>query len=552
MKGIIYDIKKLFKSLKQYKTEHKQPLWNLKKIITVIINTFKKTWILIILGVITLLVTYLCGLNNIFDEKLYFSLIIIFVFLMYIVINVVIITFQNVNHTYYKYLKIDHEVVKRTSRLGALVICIFFVLGIGLTQVWFVNNYINPHLEEFTDINENGDVIPVIGFSYYDEYGNFLYSGAEIEDVNVIRDDNEGLKLLEFFVKNKKVSVSHIKLTYQNKKITKIEKEVEYVNNDKGILTEYKNSDNVIYSLVVNYNKMKTTIDYEYNSNSFTQTQTTDYIILSNQQEQIIYSKFEEQEFIKETDGSTNKIILNKNNNDESIVLDDNSIVDLYNNNHIDFQINYRSLSERNLNSEEQINQVIDLMDNFNRKYSHEYDLEIYTNLDNKLIFNYNNYEKITVGNCDNRYITTVEHLNTDFGHDKITYLETEYEGNYKVSEYIYKYWWVYSSEDKRVREYKYTPIFKDGIIDRINMYENEQLVYRYLFDQKDYGFMVSHYSYIRDTNYKYTYFDGNNNLFTGGHISSFATPMYIIRDKELYRNALIKQKIPYLYLLED
>lgn len=48
------------------------------------------------------------------------------------------------------------------------------------------------------------------------------------------------------------------------------------------------------------------------------------------------------------------------------------------------------------------------------------------------------------------------------------------------MGEYINNYWWII----KLVREYKYEPILKDGIMGRTHMFEKDELVYCYLLRQ--------------------------------------------------------------------
>ncbi len=551
MKGIILDIKKFFSSIKTYKKEYQHSFWNLKQIFYVLISTLKKTWVLICLGMIVLVMTIILSINHIFNEKLYFSIILFFLFMVYVAINIIVIVFQNINIVYRNHLKIDYNIIKRINRLSTFFVSIVIVVFLGITQIWFVKNYVNPPLFTTSITNKEGEVVPIIGYSYYDEYGNYLYDGALIQDVEAKRQDGR-LSQLSFKATNNPLFDITVEVRYSKSRIDQIIIEKSYYNSyvyNSYVVSRDANGDiDNSYSIKCNYNLEKTTIMYEYNASSFVQTETNDYFIQKAGNNQLIISEFEKQEFSKEIVDGQSKIKLTENIKNKSLVDDIDSLIGLIKTNDLVLTKNDQIISS----SSDTDKDIQSFMAELNDVYSTDYDMYAYVDANSSLIYYYNENIIDTVSQTNSGLLEINEmEINKDFSEQPIEHLDTKYDGNIKVYEYTNNYWWT-NNQTKQIREYTYKPIYQNGNIDYIDQYENNHMVFRYVFEKQDYGYKVSHYSYVRNDLKQYVSYDGNNNLFLNTEFWSPATPMYIIRNKNLYINALLKQTIPYEYLLNN
>jgi hypothetical protein len=388
------------------------------------------------------------------------------------------------------------------------------------------SNHTDKNYESTTDHTSSKNTPTIVGYSYYDNYGNFLTDGAEI--FNFERNKQDGkLTRLEF----EKYDGQIVQIFYEDSKISQIN-----MINNKPYMKHFNLTVNPTtsnnYNIEVTYNLKKTTILYKYFSDHFIQSQTKEYIFSENGDTQIILTEIEEDVFSKSMVDGKSKIIYSE----ELIYSIGNEPIKFIQNNLLKLTNNKKLVTD----------DIQIFMDTVNTsKNSFKFETEAYTEGKHTIIYNYNNQREIIESNNeDNLDIKRIDH-NSDFSDQPIEYLHTKYAGNVKVFEEVNYYWPPVVSKIYNYQPYYHT----DGFIDYIDQFEDNHLLNRYVFQKQDYGYKVIHYSYASNTNDPYV----NNNLLNNLTGSWFpSTPMGIVRVEGLYSNSLLKQTIPYEYLLWD
>lgn len=559
MKGLFHDINLLLKTLKEYKRNNKNSFWTFKKILLVILQTLKKTWVLILLGLIVFLSIAILALTNAMGEILYFSLVIIFVFISYVIINIIILTFQHINNFYYEELTINKTIIKRVGKLFSFIISIILVIGIGLTQMWFVKAYINAPLE---------------GYSYYDEYGNLLsYQHQDgnisrnvkghytLENQNVIRTDDGKLEKIELEFIFKNLYSKRIIVEYEDDRITRMIEEKNCSSDkvddwfDEGLHSAYydENDKFIRYSYGFRYSYKETIIDYIYNKDSFVQKESVTYSIERNKNNIELFTSYKEQIYKKVKDESTTKIILEKDSKTTSLSGSKEFIVNLFKENIITkLEISTHPFDRDKLSDNDIYQRAKKLM-NFKEDSPINPYWSIYYNEVNAIEFDLDSWN-ISYIQSSNNLLVEDKLLDFEFFgtiYDEWFLSKSTYENNYIRSEYQHLITDIINDEEiPDEYNYEYKHIYNKNQIHHMDMYEEDQFVYRYLFDYNDFGFIVKHYSYQRDNKYKFKDFKGNNHLPNGVGWNKW-TPMSLVRNTDNYTNGLVLQKYPYLYLLE-
>ncbi|ERJ13229.1 MATE family efflux transporter [Haloplasma contractile] len=469
--------KKIKRDLKQYKKSKGSKFWSLPRIYKVALKSLFETRLLWILLFSMILTIILLAYMNLFKNVIYFSLIITFILSSYILINFIFIIDKNISKEYKQFFGRTHPNFRMVLSKFTFASGIITVIIIGLFHIFYIEHYINAPLETCT---------------YYDMYGNKLVDTSipfqnrcNITKEEYKVDEDGNLEYLSF--RTHHINTDHdinykYEYTYKSRKII------------KRVVHEYQaNSHDLehtkVHRLGIYYSHTSRETQFIYGENNVI-VQEKEYIHNILNDEQIILATKHELRLAKQK----NEVIqINVGNQfHPTLLVDDNYLRSQV---FTDEYFNLLKSKDQHLYCYDGCSDASEYIKNLHRNIKdREQRMEdAVTEIGGEWVLN--NETDQSLGYHAMGYYHLIFDDNNTIKYYGSSIEDYSIKINYKEQidlDVIESY-----RNKENNRKFTFNTQFNvNGNIIRIDQKENMTLQYRHLFEKKEYGYKVKHFSY--------------------------------------------------------